>query len=222
MPDRQYGRTAAQAALSKWASAHFFYDNLMITAQKGEHKVRSEEPHELEPAVRPDRGQHDSGATLPGDLQREIESRLAELEPDVEVLAVEAAGGRRSPTLRIFLDRPGGVDLDLCARTTNHLRELLREYRLEVSSPGPERPLIKPEHYRRFMGRRVRVRTREEIEGKNDFKGELIGADDRGVALAGEWGTVTIPHERIRRSNLIAQGNQGGTVKGGGEAGRDS
>jgi ribosome maturation factor RimP len=141
------------------------------------------------------------------DLQRDIESRLAELEPDVEVIAVEMAGSRRSPTLRIFLDRPGGVDLDLCARATHHLRDLLREYRLEVSSPGPERPLTKPEHYRRFMGRRVRVRTREEIEGKRDFKGELIGADDRGVALAGEWGTVTIPLERIRRSNLIGQGS---------------
>jgi ribosome maturation factor RimP len=140
-------------------------------------------------------------------LQREIEARLGELEPDVEVLAVESAGSRRSPTLRIFLDRPGGVDLDLCARATHHLRDLLRDYRLEVSSPGPERPLTKLEHYRRYMGRRVRVRTRDEIEGKRDFKGELIGADDHGVALAGEWGTVTIPHKRIRRSNLIAQGS---------------
>jgi ribosome maturation factor RimP len=160
--------------------------------------------------VSPDRGQRSRDARWPVEAQKEIESRLGELEPDLEVLAVEEAGGRRSPTLRIFLDRPGGIDLDLCARATHHLRELLREYRLEVSSPGPERPLTKPEHYRRFMGRRVRVRTREAIEGKNDFKGELIGADDRGVALAGEWGTVTIPHERIRRSNLIAQSSKTG------------
>jgi ribosome maturation factor RimP len=163
----------------------------MTTALIGE-QVTTEEPRER------------------ANLQREIESRLAELEPDVEVIAVEMAGGRRSPTLRIFLDRPNGVDLELCARATHHLRDLLREYRLEVSSPGPERPLTKLEHYRRFMGQRVRVRTGEEIEGKRDFKGELIGADDRGVALAGEWGTVTIPHERIRRSNLIAQGGTKG------------
>jgi len=188
LPNRKHGRPAAQAALSKWASAHFFYDNLMTTAQQGE-QLTGQEPH---------------------DLQREVESRLAECEPDVEVLAVESAGSRRSPTLRIFLDHPGGVDLDLCARATHHLRDLLREYRLEVSSPGPERPLTKPEHYHRFMGRRVRVRTREAIEGKSDFKGELIGADERGVALAGDWGTVTIPHERIRRSNLIAQSGKTG------------
>jgi ribosome maturation factor RimP len=146
-----------------------------------------------------------------GRIQAEVEQRLGELEPDVEVLAVERIGGGRSPVLRIFLDRSGGVDLELCARVTRHLRDLLRDYTVEVSSPGPERPLTKLEHYRRFMGRRVRVRTRETIEGRNDFKGELIGADDRGVALAGEWGTLTIPHERIRRSNLVPQTPAGKT-----------
>jgi ribosome maturation factor RimP len=145
----------------------------------------------------------------PASVRTEVEQRLGELEPDVEVLAVDVVGSGRSPLLRIFLDRDGGVDLDLCARVTRHLRDLLRDYTVEVSSPGPERPLTKLEHYRRFMGRRVRVRTREAIEGRSDFKGELIGADDRGVALAGEWGTVTIPHERIRRSNLVAQAPAG-------------
>jgi ribosome maturation factor RimP len=145
------------------------------------------------------------------EIQAEVEQRLGSCEPGVEVLAVESAGGTRSRTLRIFLDREGGVDLDLCARVTRHLRDLLRDYTVEVSSPGPERPLTKLEHYRRFMGRRVRIRTREAIEGRRDFKGELIGADDRGVALAGEWGTVTVPHERIRRSNLVAQAPAGNT-----------
>jgi ribosome maturation factor RimP len=138
-------------------------------------------------------------------LQPSIESRLATAEPDVEVLAVEPAGSARSPVLRIFVDRPGGVDLDLCARVTNHLRDLLTDYGIEVSSPGPERPLTKLDHYRRFVGRRVHVRTREEIDGRKDFKGELLGADDEAVALAGAWGTVRIPHERIRRSNLIPE-----------------
>jgi ribosome maturation factor RimP len=147
----------------------------------------------------------------PAPIQAAVEQRLGELEPDVEVLAVEVVGSGRSPILRIFLDRDGGVDLDLCARATRHLRDLLRDYSVEVSSPGPERPLTKLEHYRRFMGRLVRVRTRESIEGRSDFKGELIGADDRGVAIAGEWGTVTIPHERIRRSNLVAQAPIGKT-----------
>jgi len=138
-------------------------------------------------------------------IQAQIEARLAATEPDVEVLAADVMGSRRSPMLRIYIDRPGGVDLELCARVTHHLRDLLREYTVEVSSPGPERPLTKLDHYRRYLGRRVRVRTREAIEGRRDFKGELIGADDRGVALAAEWGTITIPHERIRRSSLVSQ-----------------
>jgi ribosome maturation factor RimP len=144
-------------------------------------------------------------------IKAEVEQRIGALEPDVEVLAVDMVGAGRSPTLRIFLDRSEGVDLDLCARVTRHLSPLLRDYTVEVSSPGPERPLTKLDHYRRFMGRRVRVRTHEAIEGRSDFNGELIGADDRGVAIAGEWGTVTIPHERIRRSNLVAQAPIGKT-----------
>ena len=137
------------------------------------------------------------------DLQAQVEARLASAEPDVEVLAVERAGSTRSPVLRIFVDHPGGVNLDLCARVTNHLRDLLVDYGIEVSSPGPERPLSRLEHYQRFLGRRARVRTHEEIEGRKDFKGELVGADDEAVTLAGAWGTIRIPHDRIRRSNLM-------------------
>jgi ribosome maturation factor RimP len=152
-----------------------------------------------------DRANERDTAPRTNGIQAEIESRLAVAEPEVEVLAAEVMGSRRSPMLRIYIDHPGGVDLDLCARVTHHLRDLLREYSVEVSSPGPERPLTKLDHYRRYLGRRVRVRTREAIEGRKDFKGELIGADDRGVALAAEWGTITIPHERIRRSSLMSQ-----------------
>ena len=138
-------------------------------------------------------------------LREQIEERLATAEPDVEVLAVERAGSRRSPSVRVFLDRPGGVDLDLCTRVTHHLRDLLTDYGVEVSSPGPERPLSKPEHYQRYLGRRAHVRTTEAIDGRNDFKGDLVGADDDGVTLAADWGMVRIPHARIRRSNLMQQ-----------------
>jgi ribosome maturation factor RimP len=144
------------------------------------------------------------------ELQRRVETRLATAEPDVEVLAVELAGSRRSPVLRIYVDRPGGVDLALCATVTNHLRDLLVDYGVEVSSPGPQRPLTKPDHFRRFLGSRVRVRTRDEIEGRRDLKGELVEADDEAVTLAGDWGTVRVPLERIRRSNLIEQASRTG------------
>ena len=136
-------------------------------------------------------------------LQAEIEERLSTHEPDVEVLLVELARSGRSPVLRVFLDRPGGVDHELCARATGHLRDLLRAYTVEVSSPGQTRPLTKPEHYQRFTGHSVRVRTIEPTEGRSDFKGELIASDEQALTLAGDWGTVTIPLERVRQSKLV-------------------
>src|SRR5919107_4100684 len=90
-------------------------------------------------------------------IQAEIEGRLATAEPDVEVLLAEVVGGS---TVRLFIDHPQGVSLDMCERVTRHLASVRENYALEVSSPGVERPLSKPEHFRRFVGRRARVRTR--------------------------------------------------------------
>lgn len=163
--------------------------------------TRTKRPHDPSPNDTPARSRQSQDASL----QDRIEERLATVEPDVEVLALELAGSRRSPKLRVFLDRPAGVDLALCARVTHHLRDLLTDYTVEVSSPGPERPLSRLEHYQRYLGSRVRVRTHEAIEGRSDFKGDLVGADAEGVSLAADWGMVRIPLNRIRRSNLISQ-----------------
>jgi ribosome maturation factor RimP len=133
-------------------------------------------------------------------VQTDIEQRLATAEPEVEVLACESAGPER---VRLFIDHPNGVDLALCERVTNHLRELLVDYGLEVSSPGPERPLSKPDHFRRFLGRRARVRLREPRDGHKSFTGELVGASDEEVTVAADSGVVTIPYSEINRSNLL-------------------
>jgi len=132
--------------------------------------------------------------------QEQIEERLADVEPDVEVLLLEQAN---ASTLRLVVDHPAGVDLDMCERITHHLRDLLLETGLEVSSPGPERPLTKPDHYRRFVGRRARVRTREDVGGRRSFTGELVGASDREITVAADTGVVSIPYSDINRSNLL-------------------
>ena len=134
------------------------------------------------------------------DIQSEIETRLRSAEPDVEVLLAERVAAER---VRVFVDHPEGVSLELCERVTGHLRDLLADYSLEVSSPGPERPLTKPEHFRRFLGRRVRVRTREEHEGRHSFTGELVGASDEAVTVAADAGVVSIPYADLKRSNLL-------------------
>jgi len=141
-------------------------------------------------------------------LTEMIEERLREFDPEVELVALERPS---AGAVRVFIDRPGGVDLALCESVTNELRYLNESYALEVSSPGIDRPLTKPEHFRRFLGRKVRVKTREAIEGQRNFKGTLADADDDTVTVAAIGGTlVRIPFERVERSNLIGELGFGG------------
>ncbi len=135
-------------------------------------------------------------------IQTEIEARLAASEPDVEVLLAEIVGGS---TLRVFIDHPEGVTLALCERVTKALPELRERYALEVSSPGIERPLSKPQHFHRYLGRRARVRTRDAVDGHKSFTGELVGASEDAVTIAAETGVVAIPYAEIHRSNLIEE-----------------
>ena len=139
-------------------------------------------------------------------IQNTVEDRLRNQEPAVELLALERPASER---LRLVIDRPGGVDIALCERVTNVLRDLLESYALEVSSPGPERPLTKPEHFRRFLGRRVRVRTREEVAGHKSFTGRLTDADDETFSVDCGEGPVSIPLAAVRRSNLLPNVNGG-------------
>ena len=154
-------------------------------------------------------------------LQTDIERRLAQSEPDVEVLLAEVLGGR---CLRVYIDHPDGVTLAVCERVTALLSDERERYSLEVSSPGSERPLTKPAHFRRFVGRRARVRTRHprpsaHASGQRasdgarrgaataktvlSFTGELVGASDEEITLAADGGVIAIPYSEIHRSNLI-------------------
>jgi len=148
-------------------------------------------------------------------LQTDIERRLAQSEPDVEVLLAEVVGGR---CLRVFIDHPDGVTLGMCERVTMLLNDLRERYSLEVSSPGTDRPLTKPAHYRRFLGRRARVRTRHPRSPRgvgesrlpggrpvSSFTGELVGASEEEITLAADGGVIAIPYSEIRRSNLIEE-----------------
>ena len=154
-------------------------------------------------------------------LQTDIERRLAQSEPDVEVLLAEVLGGR---CLRVYIDHPDGVTLAVCERVTALLSDERERYSLEVSSPGSERPLTKPAHFRRFVGRRARVRTRhprptahssgQRATGGSvhataktvlSFTGELVGASEDEITLAADGGVIAIPYSEIRRSNLIEE-----------------
>ncbi len=152
-------------------------------------------------------------------LQTEIERRLADSEPAIEVLLAEVLGGR---CLRVFIDHPDGVTLATCERVSMLLNDLRERYSLEVSSPGTERPLTKPAHFRRFVGHRARVRTRHprpmapmadgeragghgSARAVQSFTGELVGASEEEVTLAADGGVIAIPYSEIRRSNLVEE-----------------
>jgi ribosome maturation factor RimP len=134
------------------------------------------------------------------DIQTEIEARLATAAPEVEVLLAEVVSGE---TLRLFIDHPDGVTLGLCEQVSGLLGEYRERYSLEVSSPGSDRPLTKPTHFSRYLGRRARVRLRGARDGHKSVTGELVGASEQEVTIAASGGVVSIPYEQIARSNLV-------------------
>jgi ribosome maturation factor RimP len=139
---------------------------------------------------------HDKERTL----QRDISTRVESTMPDVEVLAVELAGPER---FTVFIDRVGtGVDHALCERVTNELRDYLRDYTVDVSSPGVERPLRTPQHFRNVVGRRVALRT----PSRKRLRGEVLDASENAVTVQTDNESVQVPYDEILRGNLIDEG----------------
>ena len=131
---------------------------------------------------------HEKERQLQGDIGPRVEHDL----PGVEVLAVELASPDR---FVVYVDHPEGVDHALCVRVTDLLRDYLREYTVDVSSPGTERPLRKPAHFARVIGRRVKLRT----TNAKKVQGEVVAADATHVTIDEN----EIPYEQIVRANLI-------------------
>src|SRR3954453_17438512 len=126
-------------------------------------------------------------------LENEIQTSIRDLNPAIELIALERPG---SDVLRIYIDHPDGVGLALCERVTKQLMHLTADYALEVSSPGLDRPLTKPEHFARFAGHKARVRLSQPIDGQRNFTGTIAAAGDDSFTLQTEDGTTEIPLDR--------------------------
>jgi ribosome maturation factor RimP len=135
-------------------------------------------------------------------LFREIAPQVENAIPGVEVLALELTGPER---FTVFIDHPRQVDHALCARVTDVLRPYLREYTIDVSSPGLDRPLRTPAHFERAVGRQVALRTSQDIAGRKRFKGALVGTSPAGVRVSTDSDEYEIPYETIVRGNLIEE-----------------
>ena len=138
-------------------------------------------------------------------LTREVAQKVEQGLPGVEVLAVELSGPER---FTVYIDHTTGVDHALCERVTGLLRGYLDRYTVDVSSPGIERPLRTPAHFRNAVGRKVAIRTETDIGGRKKFRGTVADAEQNAVALeVTDHERVTIPYEAIVRGNLVDEGH---------------
>lgn len=147
-----------------------------------------------------------------------VEAARAVVEPIIEELGLELVDvfyGNENGRwiLRLFIDGPDGVDLDDCQRVSEAVDLPLDEadpipgsYYLEVSSPGLDRPLVKPAHFERFAGYKVRIRTKEPIDGRRNWQGVLEGYEADHVLLTLDDGNkVSLPFAAIGRARLVPE-----------------
>ncbi len=139
------------------------------------------------------------------ELERRVETALAAALPEVDLLeltVLTSQGGM----LRLVVDHPDGVDHELCAAVTRVLDDagLLEEYGAEVWSPGPEPPLRTPEHFRRAVGRTVRVRA-EEAAGPRSYTGTILEAGEGSMSLSAGDEVVEIPFSAVRRAHAFEE-----------------
>jgi ribosome maturation factor RimP len=121
-------------------------------------------------------------------------------------------GGR---ILRLYIDRTGGVSLDDCVNVSRQLNDLLDvyledigPYNLEVSSPGPERPLSKLQDYERFKGCKAKIKTWQPIDDRKNFTGVILGVAAEQIQLSSNEKTVTIPFGDISKARLVDVGGE--------------
>ena len=151
---------------------------------------------------------------------REIAERVAASQ-GLEVVEVELRGGGKARMLRVTIDKPAGVTHEDCANVSRELGTILDvedavpggSYTLEVSSPGLDRKLLKASDYERFAGSRVKLMTREPVEGSRHFEGRLHGIQDGRIRLQRiatrknrqEAGEMEIALANVEKANLVPE-----------------
>ncbi len=137
------------------------------------------------------------------------------IEPTIEQLGYELSDlelklGGRDGIVRVFIDKPDGVDLSDCEIVSRQLSAILDvedplpgHYRLEVSSPGLDRKLTKPAHFQRFTGETIRVKLRFPVSGRRNFRGTLRAADDEKIEIEVDGEPHSLQIATIESARLI-------------------
>lgn len=127
-----------------------------------------------------------------------------------ELVGIECVGGGKHTTVRIFIDKPGGISIDEIVDLTRQINIVLEVeepikglYTLEVSSPGLERPLFKSEHFKQQIGQIIALRTRQAIKERQNFKGLLKSADDESIELEIDGQLFSFSYADIDKARVI-------------------
>lgn len=131
-------------------------------------------------------------------------------ENGVEFVHLEMAGTKRNSTVRVFIDKPGGVTIEDCSNVSRRMEAILdaedfipTAYLLEVSSPGLERGLYKLEDYKTFAGKKAKIKTTGDINGQANFTGRIVGVEGDEILFDDKTsGSVRIPFASITKANL--------------------
>jgi ribosome maturation factor RimP len=153
------------------------------------------------------------------DRRKKIAARVKELakplcvSEGIELVYVEYQSEAGGMILRIYIDKPKGVTIDDCIYISRQLGDILDvnledagAYRLEVSSPGPDRPLWEKNDFDRFKGSVASIRTCRPFDGQRNFKGVLLGISDETVTLMVDNKNVAIPFQEITKARLVNYG----------------
>jgi ribosome maturation factor RimP len=154
-----------------------------------------------------------------GEIVRSAPDKLVRLLRDeVELLGYELVGvelsgqAKGGKLLRLYIDHEDGINLDDCVQVSHQVSGVLdvedpirEHYRLEVSSPGLDRPLFEPAHFERFVGHRARIKTHAKIEGRHRFTGILRGVQEAEVLIEDEGTLYRIGFDQIESARLVPE-----------------
>ena len=134
-------------------------------------------------------------------IASEVEAVVAAAHPELEIWDVAVVP--REGKLRVLIDREGGVDLAACEAVSRTLLAFREDYALEVSSPGLERPLVRPAHFERMVGSTVKVRLKEAVNGRTNVTGRLLAAGPEAISVEVEGEALDIPLSAVGKSHVV-------------------
>lgn len=147
-------------------------------------------------------------------MQEQVQALLEPLVENLgyELVCLELQGSGQNSLLRLYIDAPQGIGLEDCERVSREVSATMDvadpisgSYRLEVSSPGLDRPLAKPEHFRRFAGRQAKLQMRAPVEGRRRFAGRLLGLEQNEIVIEVDGSSFRLPLEQVEKARLVPE-----------------